>query len=316
MWDPHQDQKWLPADKQETLRSLIQSLLHSRVWNLESARSLRGHLAFASFVIPLGRLHSRRIQRQAIRLRKLVPHQLTSIHPSVLFELEWWLNSLSLKSQIFPQEFHFFVSTDASEVGWGDQFNNSTQSGLWSADQLSWHLNRKELYAARQALIQNLPVLVNSSVLVQSDNRTVVPYLRKQGGTKSLALLRETEAIFLLAQANRIFLAAQFILRVYNTAADSLSCQKLLPDWHLLPVASIPIFEMWGVPTIDLLLLTAWRSSTWKTYQAPSKRWLTWASSNGVSPNNPSPSDLGRYTFATCTVLKSWPTGPSWFTSQ
>uniref|UniRef100_A0A8D9B6S1 Protein P n=1 Tax=Cacopsylla melanoneura TaxID=428564 RepID=A0A8D9B6S1_9HEMI len=106
MWDPHQDLKWLPQNKQQVLGKVILALLHSKVWELKTARSLLGHLSFASFVIPFGRLHSRRIQRKAICLR---PLQQVPIHSSVLSELAWWLSSLDLKSNIFPRRFQIYI---------------------------------------------------------------------------------------------------------------------------------------------------------------------------------------------------------------
>ncbi|XP_026685949.1 uncharacterized protein LOC113471193 [Diaphorina citri] len=101
MWDPHQDLMWLPLDKQLVLKGILQHLLRLKLWNVETARSLLGHLSLASFVVPLGRLHSRRIQRAASRLRTCSP-LLSSIPLSVLEEIGWWEKSLSLGSPIFP----------------------------------------------------------------------------------------------------------------------------------------------------------------------------------------------------------------------
>ncbi|KAI5747008.1 hypothetical protein M8J77_010180 [Diaphorina citri] len=251
MWDPHLDRMWLPEDKQLTLGNILRTLLASKTWNLDSARSLLGYLSFASFVIPMGRLHSRRIQRQASLLRLGAPH-LTPINPAVLPKLEWWLNALPLSSPIFPRQVQHFISTDASDLGWGSQVDSSFLSGLWSREQQNWHINKKEMFAVHQALSLNLPLLQSSVVMVQSDNQTVVSYLRRQGGTKSLSLLSEVEKIFLLSQDWRIHILAQFIPGAYNSVADSLSRSKSLPDWHLSRSATEQIFLKWGVPCIDL----------------------------------------------------------------
>uniref|UniRef100_A0A8D8TT41 Protein P n=3 Tax=Cacopsylla melanoneura TaxID=428564 RepID=A0A8D8TT41_9HEMI len=420
MWDPHQDLKWLPLVKQEVLRNLILSLLHVKVWELDSARSLLGHLGFASFVIPLGRLHSRRVQRQAMRLRPLQP---VPIHSSVLSELDWWLGSLGLGSSIFPREFKSFVSTDASDLGWGAQVNNTSQAGLWPAEQRDWHINRKEMYAVRQALSLNLARLKDSAVMIQSDNQTVVSYLCRQGGTRSLALLLvstpspavqhthissvypgdvelicrqpvPTETPPRLASpfpGNSTHISEMggpsrgsvclqgfsHCSQVCDTSLDrsaSPLCRCILKGLGLPPCLGIPtsgshapspappeqcqgpihrggsplgegVLEarpddqghpsshsdhrsgqvpdrpnngeaptQGGIPAFGgmacagwmeetaawepadkQLLLTAWRPSTLRTYQAPWRRWLSWARKHGVVPNDPSPSDLGRY---------------------
>jgi len=69
-------------------------------------------------------------------------------------------------------------------------------SGSKTAHQADLHFIRKELFAARQTVETSPPFLRNSSVLVQSDNTTVVAYLRRQEGTKSVTPLRDTIAFF------------------------------------------------------------------------------------------------------------------------
>jgi len=70
--------------------------------------------------------------------------------------------------------------------------NGGLLKGFWSAPQLEWHINRNELFAVRQAVTEVLDTLPGSSVMVQSDNRTVVSYINNQGGTKTLSLLTDT----------------------------------------------------------------------------------------------------------------------------
>jgi len=128
-----------------------------------------------------------------------------------------------------------FITTDASDIGWGIEVNSVRSKGVWDMHQARWHINRKEMFAVSQAFKEHLPSLRDSTVMVQSDNTTVVAYLRHQGGTKSKTLLRDTVELFRLAELHNITVNAQFIPSRYNTVADCLSRQRPLPDWHLSP---------------------------------------------------------------------------------
>ena len=67
----------------------------------------------------------------------------------------------------------------------------------WSQQEQSLHINILEMRAIRYALIQfNLPT--NSIILVSLDNSTSVACVIKQGGTRSLTLMKETYLLFLL----------------------------------------------------------------------------------------------------------------------
>ena len=71
--------------------------------------------------------------------------------------------------------------------------------GSWSQQEQSFHINILEMRAIRYALIQfNLPT--DSVILVSSDISTVVAYVNKQGGTRSVTLMEETYLLFHLLQ--------------------------------------------------------------------------------------------------------------------
>jgi len=75
--------------------------------------------------------------------------------------------------------------------------------------------------------------LPGSSVMVQSDNLTVVSYINNQGGTKSLSLLTDTGLLLEVVQTHSFTISARYLPGKYNGLADSLSRQSSLPDWHL-----------------------------------------------------------------------------------
>jgi hypothetical protein len=94
--------------------------------------------------------------------------------------------------------------------------------------------------------------LKNSSCLIQSDNKTVIAYLRNEGGTKSWSLLQMTFLILQWVDRHNIKLQMNYLPGRYNGLADHLSRGKLLPEWHLSAKVTENIFVKWGRSTVDL----------------------------------------------------------------
>lgn len=144
------------------------------------------------------------------------------------------------------------MTTDAADAGWGAHLNEKYITGKWSMHQRSWHSNVKELFAVYSAISRHQMLLQNAHILVQSDNRTLVAYIRNEGGTRSLALLELTTRLLELTKRLNVTLSAAYLPGRYNGIADRLSRNRPVPEWHLLPPASEAVFRLWGVPNIDL----------------------------------------------------------------
>ena len=108
------------------------------------------------------------------------------------------------------------------------------------------------MFAVRQAVAEVLDTLPGSSVMVKSDNRTVVSFINNQGGTKSLSLLTDTGLLLELAQTHSFSISARYLPGKYNGLADILSRQSSLPDWHLSSNVTQALFQRWGLPGIGL----------------------------------------------------------------
>ena len=68
------------------------------------------------------------------------------------------------------------LHTDASLLGWGTHLLDLTASGgaVWSQEESSLHINVLEMKAVVLALAAFLPQLSGQSVVLMSDNATVV----------------------------------------------------------------------------------------------------------------------------------------------
>lgn len=150
-------------------------------------------------------------------------------------------------------EFQVRLFTDASTKGWGAHLEGQTAQGSWSEQEQDLHINILEMRAIKLALLAfNIPQKHN--ILVATDNTTVVSYVNKQGGTRSLSLWRETQDLIDLVIRNMWILKARHIPGKLNVIADQLSRegQTLPTEWSLHPDIVKWIFQEMGTPLVDL----------------------------------------------------------------
>ena len=86
-----------------------------------------------------------------------------------------------------------------------------------------------------------------------ADNSTALAYIRNQGGTRSLALFRETQDLFGWLNENDVSLQTTFIPGRRNALADPLSRkgQACPAEWTLHPDVCKSLWRVWDTPTID-----------------------------------------------------------------
>lgn len=252
IWNTEQGRISLPPLKVLMLQNTLRKIFLLKKWSLKSAQALMGSLGFAAFAIPLGRLNLRPIQIASRRLPRNYPRRLLPVPVEALEAMRWWFANLIKFAPLHPPKARTFLSTDASDWGWGAEVAGLLCQGEWSTMQKTWHINRKELYAVRIAIRSNLHRLVNHTIVIQSDNKTVTALIRNQGGLRSKILLEETRKLFLMTSALGIHLLPFYIPGIWNTIADTLSRHQMLPDWHIMPSISQTVFQRWGVPVVDL----------------------------------------------------------------
>ena len=148
------------------------------------------------------------------------------------------------------------IFTDASLSGWGAHVEPEGLlfHGLWTEDQSRLHINVLEMKAIFLSLTRAIYKVKNSTVLLSTDNNTVVAYIRHQGGTHSTVLSEEVWNILNLSLAHNIQLLAKHILGRFNTLADRMSrMDKPIPtEWSLNQEIANKIFQIMDFPSIDL----------------------------------------------------------------
>ena len=101
--------------------------------------------------------------------------------------LDWWQNPTNMMkgADLHAKHHSIQLFTDASNEGWGTHLEQTFAKGLWSDREKMLHINVLELKAVSLALQRFKDQCQDQTVLVATDNSTVVAYINKQGGTHS-----------------------------------------------------------------------------------------------------------------------------------
>jgi ribonuclease HI len=168
--------------------------------------------------------------------------------------MEWWsdLNNLTMGLHWKIPKPSITMTTDASLLAWGAHADGKTVQGKWTMHQSLLHINVLELMAVQRGLKAFQSFLRNKSILVQTDNSTVISYINKAGGTRSPVLCQVAWEIFNFCILNKIQLQAVHIPGSNNLLADKLSRHLLSPtEWELNDRIVLRLFHMWTSPSID-----------------------------------------------------------------
>ena len=176
------------GERWQALTDKIRSILSDPVCPVRKFMSLIGLLTATEKQVHLGRLHMRPIQwhlknnwRVPESLVKVIPVP-KSLHP----HLRWWLEESNvLRGQpLHPLKHALQIFTDASKEGWGAHLDEHTARGTWSLPESKFHINHLELKAVFLALKEFRTLVSNKTVLIATDNTTVVAYINKEGGVE------------------------------------------------------------------------------------------------------------------------------------
>ena len=181
------------------------------------------------------------------------PQSLDSLLPwteMISAYLDWWQNHVNVMkgADLHPKD------QNSSNKGWGAHLEQSSTQGLWSEQEKRLHLNVLELKAVSLALRQFKDKCQNQTVLVATDNSTVVAYINKQGGTHSAEMCALLWKIMTWCHHYHITLKARHIPGCLNVMADLLSRshQVQSTEWSLHPQVFRQICQMWFTPHVDL----------------------------------------------------------------
>ena len=248
------------------LQSLIQELTASPAVPALLWQRVLGHLASFVDLVPNCRLLMRPLQLHFLRFFSPLSDSQSKLIPltqEIKVLCAAWASPVRLlEGKPFsppppppPPPPHSLVLTSD---GWGATLPPHRVSGTWSREESLVHINSLELTAVFLAL-KSLEVLVSGqSLLIRSDNTTVVSYINFQGGTHSCSLCLLAIELWEWCIQRGIHLSAAHIPGEDNLVADFLSRGKFLPsEWTLNPLIFQKICQVLVPrPDIDLFAST------------------------------------------------------------
>ena len=204
--------------------------------------------------VHLGRLHMRPIQwhlennwRVPESLKKMIPVP-KSLHPPS--KVVAGGKQCASRSTITPSKTCSANLYRRIKRGWGAH----TARGQWSLPESKYHINHLELKAVFLALKEFQTLVFNKTVLVATDNTTVVAYINKEGGMKSGSLCALLWRILSWCTRQQVTLRARHIPGRLNVIADKLSRlgQTIQTEWSLHPEVFQAVCSRWHQPQVDL----------------------------------------------------------------
>lgn len=219
---------------------------------------LLGLMASMIAAVPLGLLHMRPFQMWVLSHRLNTSRHLNRrmlVDAACLAALSPWRRRDLLRrgtpiGRIYSR---ILITTDASLRGWGAICENRTVRGVWTPCQSRLHINYLELLTVFLALKYFLPTVEGHHVLIKTDNTTVVSYINRQGGTRSLPLLTLSRSLLLWSEQHLCSIRATHVPGALNLGADLLSRGgPLVREWRLNPQVVSQIWDRWGRAHADL----------------------------------------------------------------
>ena len=243
----------------QTFLNLLKSFTQSPAPPAVRWQQVLGHMTSLEKLTRRGRLHMRPLQfalHDFWNQLRDPPLQPIPITPEVRSALEWWSHQPNLTSGVPlhqpPPQLQLF--TDASTEGWGAHLDLQQVAGQWTPEQRHLHINILELLAVRLALQHFQQQVANHSVVIMTDNSTVVAQIRNQGGTHSRQLHRQTALLLSWADNHSVHLLPRHIPGRLNVLADQLSRrhQVLNTEWTLAQPVLTHLWHLWGRPHVDM----------------------------------------------------------------
>ena len=175
--------------------------------------------------------------------------------PEIEEDLAWWCDTDHLLQGVSfeVQHLDLLFWSDASDQGRGAHIYEQFVSGQWSDAERSLSINLRKLRTIRLGLLHFGPSLRGLTVGVFTDNTTALLYVKRQGGTFSVALNREAQLLLRWAESLDLSLVPQFIVGTQNVVTDSLShCHQVLGSERTLAQEVVDELVARWPATVDL----------------------------------------------------------------
>ena len=227
VWDTVSYTVSVPLDKLADVQRKCRVALSSRV-SIRFLASILGSIEFFRWGFPHAAVHYRALQRcvTSFLSRGLSYGTVVPVPCSAKVDLDWWASS---GSSLPARSLYSFspdidVYTDSSLTGWGGWTSRGERTfGYWSVSESKVHINVLELKAVIFMFQCFFRQTADCSVLVRSDNTSVVAYINHQGGSCSARLCDLALELWHFCIVRNIVVKAVYLPGSLNTEADALS---------------------------------------------------------------------------------------------
>ena len=127
---------------------------------------------------PMGKAHYRSLEAiklQALNLHKWNWEAKCQVFGQGIRDLKWWIMILPQTAVPITRNVpSMTITSDASDYGWGVQFNNLRVQGKFDTEQLKLHINTKEVIVAYYVFKSFRPYFWGNHLLLRCDNTTAI----------------------------------------------------------------------------------------------------------------------------------------------
>lgn len=247
----------LPDDKVVKALAHIDLIRKAKQFKIRDFAKLIGYLVSICPAFTYGWLYTKNLERLKCRMLRKSEGNFNarmSLDRDSLNDLNWWASNMSNSgSKIRYSNYKIEIFSDASITGWGAFCGDKKTHGFWDKSLMEKHINFLELLAALLSLKSFAKELSDCSILLRSDNKTVIALINRMGSSKFLHLHNVAKDFWQWCQARDIWVFASYIPSKENSIADSESrITSFETEYSLCIKAFRDITESLGVPQVDL----------------------------------------------------------------
>jgi hypothetical protein len=251
--DLQQGKFFVPEEKVKKIHHLVKKVQGKKQLSRRRLASIAGYIISVARAAPLVRLYCREIY--ALIGKADYPHawnKKVSLSEAMKRDLMWISNNLERINGhpiwFMSQILKFCLQTDASDGAWGAIFQGLEAGGMFTREQQLWHIMYKEMLAVLLALQSYKGLLKGARLMLQTDNKTVVAYLEKGGGSNSdlNSIVKQIWEELYLQEA--ILVSTEWIRgATENKIADGLSRQVDGGDWKMKSIVFKQLLQKWDL---------------------------------------------------------------------
>ena len=268
LWDTRRMICSLPLEKLERIKDKCQNASDSKGMSLWSLYVLQGLMASAVPAVPLARAKYRGIQEIILKHTKGILMSQKKMKGKYVIlsrwaeeDIRWWLNldirncNLSLKAVPVWQSIR--LASDAMETAVGSILAGEIMYKELEPHWIQHSIAHKEWLAFEWTIQPALHRMKNKVVTWHVDNTNAKQAWLNIGTCVDQWLCKRVVQMQTILHAQNTKVVPVYVRSAQHLHADLISRKKVLPDWHLRKELAQKVFQVFGLPEVDLMATAA-----------------------------------------------------------